>query len=343
MAPLNWGLGHATRCIPLISALSCHGFSPILGGDGRSLELLKKEFPNLPFYELPDTAVTYSKKGRLLKYKLLSQAPKMIQGMRREMNRVKEIHQLENLSGIISDNRFATRLEEVPSVYMTHQLNVLSGNTSFLTTSLHQKIIEKFDQCWVPDYEKEGLSGELSSRKDVAESIKYIGPLSRFKRNPSPKKWDLVIVLSGPEPQRKYLEEKLMRQLTSYKGKTLVIQGLVEETQKAEQIGHITKFNFMLHEELRDVIEAGKLIISRSGYSSIMDLENLEAKAFFIPTPGQFEQEYLAQYMAKRNIAGYAEQGSFDLTQALSEKEYQGFKHKKTSNNDLSALFDVFK
>lgn len=340
---MNWGLGHATRCIPIINALIEQGFSPLLAGDGDSLLLLIKEFPNLPFYKLPPSEVAYSKKGSLLKYKLLSQAPKLLKAMTLEKKVLKEIHQKENLSGIISDNRFATRLEEVPSVYITHQLKVLSGKTSSVSTALHQKIIDKFDQCWIPDYALEGLAGELSQSKKSLKHVKYIGPLSRFTKNPHEKKWDLVIVLSGPEPQRAYFEDKIMNQLASFSGNSLVIQGIVEPEQKQEKIGNTTRVNFMLYEELRDAIEAGRLIVSRSGYSSIMDLEALEAKAFFIPTPGQFEQEYLAMDLEKKGIAGFSDQASFDLNSMLNGKEYAGFRHKKTSNNEYSSLFDVFK
>lgn len=342
VAPLNWGLGHATRCIPLIYALIDNGFSPILGGDGQSLELLKKQFPGIPYYQLPTTKVTYSKKGAFLKYKLMSQAPKFIKGMAQERDEVQKIHQKEHLCGIISDNRFGIRLDEVPSIYITHQLKVLSGRTSFLSTSLHQSIISKFDQCWVPDYPVKGLAGELSEQTDALDNIKYIGPLSRFVKNTSEKKWDLVFVLSGPEPQRGYFEDTIMDQLASFSGSSLVIQGIIEEKQRKDKIGNITRINFMLQDELRDAIEAGKLIISRSGYSSVMDLEKIEAKAFFVPTPGQFEQEYLATYLEKKGIAGFSTQISFGLSKVLAGNGYVGFKHKKTPNKLDKSLFDVF-
>ena len=343
MAPLNWGLGHATRCIPIIEALQEHGFVPILASDGNSLDLLRKEYPSLSYYELPSTSVEYTKHSNLLKYKLLAQAPRLMKAMALEKEIIQEIHQKENLSGIISDNRFGVRSKDVPSVYITHQLKVLSGNTSFLSTSLHQQLILKFDQCWVPDYSSDGLAGELSKSKYQVGLTRYIGPLSRFKRKPLQKKWDLVAVLSGPEPQRSLLEEKLLNKLEPFSGKSLIIQGVIAGKQIVQHIGKTTMINFMLHEELRDTIEAGKLIISRSGYSSIMDLESLEAKAFFIPTPGQFEQKYLAEFFQSKGVANYSEQHLFNLQKLYNEKQYSGFKHKKTPNDILDkSLFDVF-
>ena len=344
MAPLNWGLGHAARCIPIIDALQKYGFQPVLAGDGMSLHLLRQEYPSLAFYELPSTSVEYTKKGSLLKYKLLSQAPKLLKTIALEKTAVKEIHHKENLSGIISDNRFGLRSEEIPSVYITHQLKVLSGATSLISTTLHQQLISKFDQCWVPDYSTNELAGDMSASIDKTGFVKYIGPLSRFKRKEMEKKWDVLAVLSGPEPQRSLLEEKLLEKLQLFSGKCLIIRGIVEDKQSSRCVGNMTIVNFMLQKELRDSIESSKLIVSRSGYSNIMDVNALEAKTFFIPTPGQFEQEYLAKYFQNRGISDYSEQDSFDLDKLNNGSGYTGFRHKKTPNKDFDkSLFDVFK
>lgn len=344
MAPLNWGLGHAARCIPIIDALQKHGFEPVLAGDGMSLNLLKQEYPSLPFYELPSTSVEYAKKGSLLKYKLLSQAPKLLKTIALEKAQVAEIHRKENLTGIISDNRFGLRSEEIPSVYITHQLKVLSGATSFISTTLHQQLISKFHQCWIPDYSTNDLAGDMSVSSDKTGFVKYIGPLSRFKRKELEKKWDLLAVLSGPEPQRSLLEERLLEKLKLFSGKCLIIRGIIEDKQTKKRLGNMTIVNFMLQKELRDSIESSKLIVSRSGYSNIMDLNALEAKTFFIPTPGQFEQEYLAKYFQNRGISDYAKQHSFDVDKLNNGSKYEGFGHKKTPNKDFDkSLFDVFK
>lgn len=343
VAPLNWGLGHATRCIPIIKALLEFGCQPILGGDGASLDLLRKEFPSLDFYELPSSGVAYAKSPIFLKYKLLLQSPKIIRTIAAEKKCVEEIHKRENLQGIISDNRFGLRSDKVPSVYISHQLNVLSGNTSYLTTKAHRYLISKFDECWIPDFRTSDLSGELSKNTHQTESIKYIGPLSRFTRQKADKKQDIIAILSGPEPQRSMLEEKLRSELKSFKGKAMIIQGLVADKQRIRIEGNLSIVNYMLHTELRDAIESSRLVVSRSGYSSIMDLYALEAKAFFIPTPGQFEQEYLARHLKKLGIANFADQNNFILDDLKANGSYQGFKAKKTSKNYLNrSLLDVF-
>ena len=345
VAPLNWGLGHAARCIPLIRSLLNSNFEPVLAGDGPPLELLKKEFPQLNYYELPPYGVEYAKKGSSLKYKLLLQAPKILSAIAEEEKEVDQIIEKEGLKGIISDNRFGIRSDKIPSIYLTHQLKVLSGSTSFLSTKLHQNIISKFDECWIPDFEnKDSLAGELSQSDKNPTKTRYIGPLSRFSAKTGIKDVDLLVVLSGPEPQRSMLESQLTQKLKRFEGKCLMVKGIVEETQHIVQEGNLKLVNFMLTEELEEAFHRSKLVLCRSGYSSIMDLQALNAKAFFVPTPGQYEQQYLAKRMKKMGIANFVQQDKFSLEALIPIDKYSGFGQKKTSKSNFnSSLFDVFK
>lgn len=345
VAPLNWGLGHAARCIPLIKALLDNKFEPILASDGMALEFLKKEFPLLNYYELPAYAVKYAKSGSLLKYKLLLQTPKILNAVSKERKVVENIIKKEGIKGIISDNRFGVRSENIPSVYLTHQINVLSGNTSVLTTGMHKRIISKFDECWVPDYDHEGrLAGDLSERPNFSIPVRYLGPLSRFSEGSRNKDIDLLVLLSGPEPQRELFERKLRQELKMFEGNCLIIRGIIEDAQQFQEAGTLKLVNFMLGNELKETILRSKFVISRSGYSSIMDLEALKAKAFFVPTPGQFEQQYLAERLKTMSIANFAEQNEFSLEKLRTADNYSGFEHKKTSKTNLNpSLFDVFK
>ena len=345
VAPLNWGLGHAARCIPLVKALLDDNFEPILASDGAALEFLKKEFPQLKHYALPAYEVKYAKKGSMLKFKLLLQTPKILNAISKERKVVDEIVVKEGLKGIISDNRFGVRSYKIPSVYITHQLNVLSGSTSNITTSLHKKIICKFDECWIPDYDTEDrLAGELSGGTTFPIPLRYLGPLSRFSMRKRKKEIDLLVVLSGPEPQRGLFEKKLRKELKMFKGNCLLVRGIVATSQQIEEEGKLKVVNFMLGEELEETIQRSELIISRSGYSSIMDLDALNAKAFFVPTPGQFEQQYLAERLKEMGIANFARQDEFSLEQVNTSDNFTGFEHKKTSKTNLNlSLFDVFK
>ena len=149
VAPLNWGLGHATRCIPIIYALLQNNFTPIIASDGKALELLQKEFPQLRSLKLPSYSISY---GKNLKRNLLLQFPKILSAVKKERKIIAQIIEKEtNIVGIISDNRFGVLNAKIPSVYITHQLTVLSGFTTFFTRKIHQSIIKNFDECWVPD------------------------------------------------------------------------------------------------------------------------------------------------------------------------------------------------
>ena len=176
VAPLNWGLGHATRCIPIIRELEKNGFTPILASDGVALSLLKKEFPHLTSLELPSYNIEYAKKGENFKWKLIKNSPKTINAILSEKQLVKKWIKEYNLTGIISDNRLGVHSKKVPSVFMTHQLTVLSGKTTWISSKLHQFFIHKFDECWVPDVnEIPNLTGKLGHLKNSNLNIRYIG------------------------------------------------------------------------------------------------------------------------------------------------------------------------
>ncbi|PCI11427.1 MAG: glycosyltransferase [Flavobacteriaceae bacterium] len=338
VAPLNWGLGHATRCIPIINQLQEQGFNPIIASDGKALEILQKEFPNLKSIVLPSYNIQYPKKGKWLKWKLLFLTPQIIKATKSEYKIVQKLVKSENLSGIISDNRFGVRSDKVPSVFITHQLNVLSGATTFFTSKLHQNIINKFDECWIPDDEKLNYSGKLSQSNSIKKQ-KHIGVLSRFKKIDLPIIYDLLVLLSGVEPSRNQLEEKLLSELKTYKGSVLFVRGKVKNQQKKVVKNNITTYNFLLTDELQTAINQSKLVLARSGYSTIMDLATLGKKSFFIPTTGQNEQEYLATYLQNLKIAPFATQENFKVEMLEEVENYLGFKN---SQNTTQIDFNLF-
>ena len=342
VAPLSWGLGHATRCIPIISALLRNNFTPVLASDGIALELLRKEFPELRTIELPPYNITYSKNGKTFKVKLIKDSPKMIKAVKKEKKFVKKLIDNNLIQGIISDNRLGVYSKHVPSVFITHQINVLSGNTSWISSKIHQKIIKKFNQCWVPDVEFEpNLSGKLGHSEKHNLNIRYIGPLSRFTKVDSPIIYDLMVLLSGPEPQRTMLEHIVLKELNDFKGSVVFVKGQVEDKQIKSQQGNITIYNFMKSQDLETTINQSKIILSRSGYTTIMDLAKLEKKAFFIPTPGQYEQEYLAKRLDGLRLVPTCKQEDFKIELLESVKYYYGLNSFNFEENfsDLLSLF----
>jgi len=329
VAPLNWGLGHATRCIPIIRALMDCGFEPILASDGVALSLLQKEFPQLLALTLPSYKITYAEKGKNFKLKMIWDSPKVLKAMTKEKKEVKRIVKTYHIDGIISDNRLGVYSKKVPCVFITHQLNVLSGNTTWFSSKMHQGIIKKFNACWVPDVAgKPNLTGKLGHLKKSKLNIAYLGPLSRFDKEEFPKKFDLLVLLSGPQPQRGMLAEKLLEELKEFSGNVLFVKGKIEGKQIVTPLlypkASVTVYNFMQSQELEEAINSSKMVLCRSGYTTVMDLAKLEKKAFFIPTPGQYEQEYLAKRLEKKGLVPYAAQGDFTLRELERIDKYSG-------------------
>ncbi|GAA3561099.1 glycosyltransferase [Snuella lapsa] len=342
VAPLYWGLGHATRCIPIIKALSNYGYTPILASDDNALLLLKKEFPNLIAIELPAYNITYPKNGKHFKLKILKTTPQLIKAINAEKQIVDQIVDTFNIKGIISDNRLGVYSKKAPSVFITHQLNVLSGYTTWFSTKIHQHFIKKFDSCWVPDTKENiNLSGKLGHPKTYEIPTQYIGPLSRFEKKGTSIVNNILVLLSGPEPQRSILEGILYSALNNYNGRVVFVKGIMEKEQTVDTTKNMTVYNFMTSDLLEKTINESKLIIARSGYTTIMDLAKLNKHAFFIPTPGQTEQEYLAKRLSDQGLAASCSQESFTLDKIKGASTYKGLssiKHK----TDFVELFGLF-
>ncbi|WP_269237735.1 glycosyltransferase [Flavobacterium flavigenum] len=342
ITPLNWGLGHATRCIPIIKALQENNYIPIIASDGIALALLQKEFPYIQTLELPSYHIEYAKNGKNFKWKLIKSLPKMIAAIVDEKKIVNSWIKKYDIDGIISDNRLGVFSKKVPSVFITHQLNVMTGNTTKFTSKCHQYFIKKYNECWIPDTDGDpNLTGNLGHLKESKLNLKYIGPLSRMRKKDTPKQYDLMIILSGPEPQRTLLEEKLQEEITQYKGEIVFVKGIVEKTQTKQQIKNVTYYNFMNTKQLEQTFNESDLVLCRSGYTTVMDLAKLGKKAFFIPTPGQYEQEYLAIKLQEEQLVPYATQNDFTIEDLSKVKSFKGLSEFE-NKIDWDLLFTVF-
>jgi len=338
VAPLNWGLGHAARCVPIIHFLLENKFTPVIASDGKALLFLQQEFPDLESIELPSYGISYAKN---LKTSLLFQIPEIYSAVQKEKKAIdRYIKENKTVVGIISDNRFGVRSTKVPSVYMIHQVRVFSGFTTYISSKIHRHIINKFDQCWIPDSKEQTFSGELSNPQKLRIPYKFIGILSRFSKEELPIKNDVLIILSGIESQRKSLEVKLLDEFKGFKGKVVLVQGKIEHQQTIKEQNGITIYNYLLSSELEKEINQSKIIVCRSGYSSIMDLAILEKRVFFIPTPNQPEQEYLAKYLAMKKYAPFATEQDFIIQKLQELENYKGLYSEKTLlNKGLISLF----
>ncbi len=342
VAPLNWGLGHATRCIPIINALLHNGFKVLLASDGRALQLLTKEFPELPSRELPGYNIVYPKNKRLFKLQLLLQSPSIIKAAAAEKKLVQQWVAQGEIDGIISDNRLGVIHPDVHSVFITHQLQVLSGTTTVFSSRLHKQVINKFNACWIPDWKNNpNLAGKLAHPTKRNKKFNYLGPLSRLNIQPLEKKYDYLVLLSGPEPQRGILEQKLLAAFKTSDYKVLFVLGKTESQQKTITKDNLTIITYLTSKELEVAINQSEFVISRSGYTTIMDLVKLNKKALFIPTPGQYEQQYLAKRLAELGAFPYVSQARFSLQDLQKIPVYKGIQIPQ-EEFDFKPLFAHF-
>lgn len=323
LAPLDWGLGHATRCVPVIKELLSIGSEVWLAGEGAQEKLLREEFPSLPFLPLKGYRVKYGKTG--LTGKLVLQIPSILQSIKSENNWLKEQVSKYQFDGVISDNRYGLHHENIFSVFITHQLCIKSSLGKWSEKFLQQwnyKFINRFHECWVPDEEgQNNLAGELSHPlKFPAIPVKYIGGLSRFKKKDVAEIKDhLLITLSGPEPQRTILENRIIDEVVNYNGTATIARGLPAERNIIPSTNTILFHNHLSSEELNNEAMKAALIIGRSGYSNVMDIAALQKKSILIPTPGQTEQEYLADHLMKKRFAFCINQNEFSLLKNIEE------------------------
>lgn len=322
VAPLDWGLGHATRCIPVIQILQELQCEVFLAGAGPSLQLLTLTFPSLKAFELPGYSPVYPSSGSMM-FKLLLQAGKFMRTVSDEHKQVEQLIQENQIDLIISDNRYGCYSTVIPSVFITHQLNLLAPRAwqwlAVVANRVTSHFIRKFSRVWVPDFPGSLLSGKLSATTD--KQIHFIGPLSRLTNvDHEELKYRVLVLLSGPEPQRSIFEKLVTAQLAASGLSALIIRGVVNGN-KRRLSDNVEVVDYLQADELSVALARAELILCRSGYSSIMDLARLGKKAIFVPTPGQTEQEYLAKKFKQAGVAYSMEQKDFLLSEALKQSE----------------------
>ncbi len=324
IAPLDWGLGHATRCIPIIRTLKDAGFNVTVAVCEKQKILLQQEFTDLKYLDLFGYDIQYSTKKWFFPFKILFQIPKILRKINQEHQWLNSIIEKEGIDVVISDNRYGLYSSKVPCVFITHQLTIkapfvwLEG----VLQKINYRLINRFSACWIPDIEsKNNIAGVLSHPKKLPSiPLHYLGVLSRFKKLSNiEQKFDVCILLSGPEPQRTVLENIFLKQLLPITNKKILfVRGLPQTTEKITAESVIIK-NHLSGKDLLESILSSDLIISRSGYTTVMELLSLQKKSILIPTPGQTEQEYLANHLHHQKMCLTYNQDEIDLAKAIEE------------------------
>ncbi len=327
VCPLDWGLGHATRCIPIIRQLIETGARVILASDGPQLHLLRSVFPKLEHIVLPGYNIKFSRIIPLT-LRMVLDAPRLLLKIKKERKVLHQLIKKHNIDIVISDNRYGLWNRDIYSVIITHQLNIippawLRPFEQLLHRRTHQ-FIEKFNECWIPDADGEvNLSGKLSHGSDLPKNVRFIGLLSRFDRESleaeSNSNYKVVAIISGPEPRRSLFEEALLAQLPLDNLSCLLIRGLPGNTSIRKKSELLDVADHLDAEQLEPILHSKPLVICRAGYSTLMDIAITGNKAILVPTPGQTEQEYLAKKLSEEGIFYATTQDKLNLKDAFEK------------------------
>ncbi len=342
ICPLDWGLGHATRMVPVIKELELQGAKVILAADNGPYDFFKKQFPNNILIKLTGFSPKYPDKSTMA-WEIIKSLPQMFTEAKKAKKELTEIIKAHNINAIISDNRYELSNKNIPSVFVTHQLNIQTKGIQKLAKPFIDAIINSylsdFAEIWIPDNQEKPLSGILSTPIRNFDNIYNIGLLSRFYNMDyieSKSELDLLVICSGPEPQRTIFEELIIDQVQNTKLKTVVLQAKPGNYNK-EIINNLTIISHVDDYEFVNLLSSTKHVISRPGYSTLMDLCVFSKKAIFIPTPGQTEQEYLAKKLLNEGVAFSESQSKFNLEEAMkSDKTFTGLSLK----SDIKTLKD---
>ena len=346
VAPLDWGLGHATRCIPLIRLLQQLGCEVILASHGEQLALLQNEFPRIRTTLLQGYHIRYSKSKRRLALKVLLQIPKILLSICNEHRWLRKIIKELHIDIVISDNRFGLYTKQIPCIFITHQLCIQAPYKwlqNFIQ-KVNYKFINRFNECWVPDFESSfNIAGNLSHPQNLPVTpLKYLGILSRFEKVESVEiKYEYLAILSGPEPQRTLFEQKLLSIAAQLNGKMLMLRGKPGSDEKISSPTNCTVVNHLSAAAMQQAFAQSGFIISRSGYTTVMEVLMMQKKSLLIPTPGQTEQEYLARHLTGQGLCYCCNQND-DLIYHINDIENFEYRFPLLPQSALSKVVNDF-
>jgi UDP-N-acetylglucosamine transferase subunit ALG13 len=326
--------------VPVIRYLLEKGCRLSVAGNEWQRQYIENTFPGIHTIHLDGYNVWYSKNGSSFLPALMMQLPRLAHTIMQEHEWLKHAVDKFGFNGVITDNRYGLYHATVPNVILTHQVVPQTGwgklPDSVLHT-LHDKRLSCFKDCWIVDAEHgPNLAGSLSRPSVMPANATYIGLLSQYRRTTVSEE-HLLVLLSGPEPQRGMLSDMLWEQLKNYNGKIVFVEGSndVPERDVPANMEYHKRLNA---DKLTPLIAAASMVICRSGYSTLMDLLAMDKKAIIIPTPGQAEQEYLGKYLHEHDVFYCAHQKHLDIMASLNNTEHFPFNKPETKN-----VFEQFK
>jgi hypothetical protein len=329
---LNWGLGHATRSIPVIRALLERDHRVVIVSTGRSLALMRSEFDGCEFEDLPDYGIRYNRLRGFLIFDLLMRMPGFFLRLLREHRESERLAARFKADLIVSDNRYGCYSKHLPSYLITHQLRFqLPGWlrwSAWISEWFNRSFFRHYRNILIPDESgTPNLSGDLSHRGRITghPKLRFIGPLSSL--NPGSASGnediDMLFMISGPEPQRTEFEELILGQAGVMPGVKAVVLGKPEQGTGRPSVDRqgFSVYPHLDRDRLAAFLGRARWVVSRSGYTTIMELMAAKRKAILVPTPGQTEQEYLAGYLRQEGLFFSVAQDHLDLRRVFHDAE----------------------
>lgn len=353
VSPLEWGLGHATRLSALIDRLLALGHRVVIAADGLPWRFFAERYPNLPLERLPIRQIRYAKQKRGFFLYLLWQIPGFLYSVRQSRKKIHDLVSRYHPDFILADNRYGFHHPQVPSVFITHQLRPMPPKgwrwLHSLTGRLHLASLRAFDEIWVADFADEPVAGRLAQIPWKNNKIRYIGPLSwltgfHAAPQPVPALPDILVLLSGPEPHRSLLEERLLHLLAPLSElRITLLRGQPQGTGQpagSRKHGAVSIFDHLPGDQIAWLIRHTPKIICRAGVVTLYDLAVLQRPALMIPTSGQTEQEYVAQHWHERRMGHcLAEKDlSLDAVMAFDPQAYRVFPDHHSGYPDVALI-----
>jgi UDP:flavonoid glycosyltransferase YjiC (YdhE family) len=348
ISPLNWGLGHATRDMPLIRKLLKEGHDVTIAACGNARAALMQEFPECTSIDLPDYPTPYST-SRFFLPKFVAFLPLMLKAVADERRNLAKIVAENRFDLIISDNRLGVYSDKVPSVFITHQLHyhlpLVAWPFELAAVRLNGYLHSKYERIIVPDNPPGPLSlaGKLSRAETEATRSRayYAGILNSAAKQEVGEDLDYLFTISGPEPQRTQLEQILLPKIAELDGSSVVLLGSPNRKKPPAGTDRVTVMSYATTAEKETLMNRAKFIVCRSGYTSMMELSELrKRRALFIPTPGQTEQEYLSWYYEQKGWFHSTSQYRIDLRRDIAiAGSMKGFPAMPTTEENVGRLY----
>lgn len=324
-AIMGWGLGHATRCIPLIQSLM-EDHHVILASNGLSSILLRQEFPTSTCINYPDYAVKYPRYKIMLLPFITLQIPSIIIKLIKEYLQTQKVIRDENIDIIISDSRYGVFSKGIPTFFIMHQLRFklfgIFKSIELLGEWFNFFMFRQYSQIIIPDVQTTpNLTGDLTHSGKISRHPRlcYLGVFCSVSKLNIEEDIDYLFSVSGPEIQRTLFEDIILEQINLIPGKKVVVLGRPDNEQFYDSFENTEIYNHVNREKQNELLNRAKFVVCRSGYTTIMELVALKKPALMIPTPGQTEQEYLASHYRKTGLFFTADQNGLDLLSELKK------------------------